>query len=170
MSDKKSFLDLAGLGKFKDKIIGLLDKKLSISNVTQSSAVTETGKMALDAVEKNASVSGTMANQIDTLNKSFASRYLGMQVNNCIMNGFVCKASFVSGECEVPLTNIGLAGCNMDDWYVVLIFGNIIINEKIEPVFTAYASENVKIKLTLPLSPSYNGTTWVNGIAIATRK
>ena len=95
---------------------------------------------------------------------------MGMQVSSSIMNGFVYEATFVGGSCEVPLVNIGLAGCNTDEWYVVLIFGNIIINEKIEPVFTAYTSENVKIKLTLPLSPSYNGTTWVNGIAIASRK
>ena len=150
--------------------LGATADKAGHVKLSSSSAVTDSTGLALPATEKNASLDGTMANQIAALNKSFASRYLGMQVSNCIMNGFVCEAAFVNGECEVPLVNIGLAGCNTDDWYVVLIFGNIIINEKIEPVFTAYASENVKIKLTLPLSPSYNGTPWVNGIAIATRK
>ena len=138
--------------------------------LSSSSAVTDSTGLALPVTEKNAALDGTLANKIDALNKSFASRYLGMQVSNCILNGFVCEATFTDGSCEMSLEKIGLAGCNTDDWYVLLVFGNIIINEKIEPVFWAYGNEKVKVKITLPLSTSYNGTAWINGLAIASHK
>ena len=46
-------------------------KVLTEKNISQSTAVTATGTYALDAVEKNASVEGTLANQIDKLNTNF---------------------------------------------------------------------------------------------------
>ena len=138
--------------------------------LSSSSAVTDSTGLALPATEKNASLEGTMAQQIAALNKSFASRYLGMQVNNCIMNGFMYEASFVNGECEAPLEKLGLAGCNTDDWYLLIIFGNNLIDGKLEQVSWGLGSENGKVKIILPLNPSYNGTVWINGLAIASHK
>lgn len=46
-------------------------KVLTEENISQSNAVTATGTYALDAVEKNASVEGTLANQIAELNTNF---------------------------------------------------------------------------------------------------
>lgn len=63
---KKFFSDLKNVaftGNYND-----LSNKPSIPSVSSSSAVTESGKYALDAREKNASVSGTLANQISELN------------------------------------------------------------------------------------------------------
>ena len=138
--------------------------------LSSSSAVTDSTGLALPATEKNASLVGTMANQIAALNKSFASRYLGMQVNNCIMNGFMYEASFVNGECEASLEKLGLASCNTDDWYLLIIFGNNLIDGKLEQVSWGLGSENGKVKIILPLNPSYNGTAWINGLAIASHK
>lgn len=71
--------------------------------ITNSSAITSTGLYSLDAVEKNASVSGTMANDIATIKsnynlatvgRSYQSEYV--EINQCFyIPGY--KVIFISG-------------------------------------------------------------------------
>ncbi len=52
------------------KAYDLANKAVPTANISQSSAITETGMYVLDAVEKNASVEGTMAHDIAELNSN----------------------------------------------------------------------------------------------------
>ena len=80
-------------------------KVLTEKNISQSTAVTATGTYALDAVEKNASVEGTLANQIDKLNTKIKYKYGllsgtvntqtivgypdGFSADNCVVAGII---------------------------------------------------------------------------------
>ena len=64
--DKSTLISAENLGHMDDGIKTLDDEKLNIDKITQSTAVNQDG-YALDAREKNASISGTMANQISKL-------------------------------------------------------------------------------------------------------
>ncbi|RHS29075.1 tail fiber domain-containing protein [Roseburia sp. AF12-17LB] len=64
--DKSTLISAENLGHMDDGIKALDDEKLNIDKITQSTAVNQDG-YALDAREKNASISGTMANQISKL-------------------------------------------------------------------------------------------------------
>lgn len=60
-----------------------VDTKITGTAISSSSAITTQGEYALDAREKNASVEGTLANQISTLNSnlnlpSFMSSFWGI--------------------------------------------------------------------------------------------
>lgn len=59
--------------------------------LSNSAAVTQTGQMALDAVEKNASVAGTLANQISQVNSNLpAASWGNVTVNtNVVSNGAI---------------------------------------------------------------------------------
>lgn len=48
--------------------------------LSNSAAVTQTGLMALDAVEKNAAVPGTLAHQVQQINSNLSDRFKGGQV------------------------------------------------------------------------------------------
>lgn len=41
-----------------------------VPNVTRSAAVTQEGQLALDAIEKNASIEGTLANELGKINSN----------------------------------------------------------------------------------------------------
>lgn len=56
-------------------------KTVTVSDITQSSAVTSTGQKTLDAIEKNASVKGTLANQIASVNGSLTG-FMGTIYSN----------------------------------------------------------------------------------------
>ena len=65
--------DISGCGA--DTVTGAI-KKLSerkIPNVTRSASVTQEGQLALDAVEKNAAVPGTMAYDLAQINSNLSS-------------------------------------------------------------------------------------------------
>lgn len=65
--DKSTLISAENLGHMDDGIKTLDNEKLNIDKITQSTAVNQDGYV-LDAREKNASISGTMANQISGLN------------------------------------------------------------------------------------------------------
>lgn len=52
-----------------------LDKKVNFTDITRSTAVNIAGKKALDAVEKNPSVEGTMAHDISQIYSNLQSRF-----------------------------------------------------------------------------------------------
>lgn len=65
--DKTTSVSAENLNHMDEGIKKLDTEKLNIDKITQSTAVNQDG-YALDAREKNASISGTMANQISELN------------------------------------------------------------------------------------------------------
>lgn len=65
--DKTTSVSAENLNHMDEGIKKLDTEKLNIDKITQSAAVNQDG-YALDAREKNASISGTMANQISELN------------------------------------------------------------------------------------------------------
>lgn len=65
--DKTTSISAENLNHMDEGIKKLDTEKLNIDKITQSTAVNQDG-YALDAREKNASISGTMANQISELN------------------------------------------------------------------------------------------------------
>ena len=70
--DKSTLISAENLNHMDDGIKKLDDEKLNIDKITQSTAVNQDG-YALDAREKNASISGTMANQISALNTNLVA-------------------------------------------------------------------------------------------------
>lgn len=77
---------LTELCSVEDELISHEDKKSSDTvaghvKLSDSSAITETGEYALDAVEKNASVEGSLANQISEINSSL--KYKTVDCDNC---------------------------------------------------------------------------------------
>lgn len=80
------------------KAYDLANVAVPTANISQSSAITETGTYVLDAVEKNASVEGTMAHDIAELNSNLAVKSTPNQItnvfesvskNSCFVSGFV---------------------------------------------------------------------------------
>lgn len=57
---------------------------ITVPNVSDSSSVTQTGTYALDAVEKNASVSGTLANAISQINSNLSGRMSFVQIGYAV--------------------------------------------------------------------------------------
>lgn len=53
--------------------VAFAQRVLNYSDVTRSAAVTVEGKKALDAVEKNAAIAGTLANQLQQVNSNLAN-------------------------------------------------------------------------------------------------
>ena len=52
-----------------------IGKKVYYTDITQSAAVNVAGKKALDAIEKNAAVEGTLANELSKINSNFGFMY-----------------------------------------------------------------------------------------------
>lgn len=57
--------------------------------LSNSAAVTQTGLMALDAIEKNASVTGTLANQISQVNSKLATAWADATTTDNVVDGAV---------------------------------------------------------------------------------
>lgn len=70
--DKTTSVSAENLNHMDEGIKKLDTEKLNIDKITQSAAVNQDG-YALDAREKNASISGTMANQISELNTNLTA-------------------------------------------------------------------------------------------------
>ena len=70
--DKTTSISAENLNHMDEGIKKLDTEKLNIDKITQSTAVNQDG-YALDAREKNASISGTMANQISELNTNLTN-------------------------------------------------------------------------------------------------
>lgn len=65
--------DKAATSASVKKAYDLANEAVPTANISQSSAITETGMHVLDAVEKNASVEGTLAHDIAELNSNLAT-------------------------------------------------------------------------------------------------
>ena len=58
-----------------------LDKKMNFTDITQSTAVNIAGKKALDAIEKNPSVNGTLAHDISQINSDIIEKLDNLEEN-----------------------------------------------------------------------------------------
>lgn len=106
--DKTTSVSAENLNHMDEGIKKLDTEKLNIDKITQSTAVNQDG-YALDAREKNASISGTMANQISELNTNLknavvvktytkrlelaANEYFATKVTAPSVEGYKCIAS-----------------------------------------------------------------------------
>lgn len=63
--------DISALGSVTEAIATISGNVGNMKGISSSAAITTEGEYALDAREKNASVEGTLANQIDVLNSNF---------------------------------------------------------------------------------------------------
>lgn len=166
------------LGKIAKAIIDFIAHKtlkatasvLGHVKISNSAAITTEGEYALDAVEKNASVEGTLAYQIAQQNNNLTGRYLGLKVKTSIIQAFVIPASFLTGEATVSLTSIGLPECTTDDYNICIIFNNHVVNGNL--VFLGYkiSTNNKELIFQMPLNMDYSGEIWVTGIAVASHK
>lgn len=116
------------LGKLAAAVKLLLTHKVQQATATilghvklsDSAAITEKGVYALDAVEKNASVSGTMANKIDRLNSSLTWKTLESPETKSTQNDAI-------KSCKRLKIVVGVMGA---DWtFTPLIFDNDGIND-----------------------------------------
>lgn len=95
--------DKAATSASVKKAYDLANKAVPTANISQSSAITETGTYVLDAVEKNASVEGTIAHDIAELNsnlnnKANTSTVTALQtsvntINSKLVAGYVGKSA-----------------------------------------------------------------------------
>ncbi len=91
------------------------ERMLNFADVTNSTAVNITGKKALDAIEKNPSVAGTLANQLSQVNSN-----IGIHIKWCgLPNGNDANNAVNMG---VYLTNTSTASCG--DWGIILTLTN----------------------------------------------
>lgn len=101
-----------------------------VPNVTRSAAVTQEGQLALDAIEKNASIEGTLANELGKINSN-----LNTKVDQGIFKNVVCKKYgskdiaiwFYTSDLEVDALRLYSGGINVshstnggETWTVVL--------------------------------------------------
>lgn len=63
-----------------------------VPNVTRSAAVTQEGQLALDAIEKNASIEGTLANELGKINSKLTPQPFNITLNpdHCSKSYSVC--------------------------------------------------------------------------------
>ena len=90
-----------------------VDTKITGTAISSSSAITTQGEYALDAREKNASIEGTLANQIDALNSNLSGEELDNSTivlpNDVTLNSAYIKriGSLVIGKISVKFTPDG---------------------------------------------------------------
>lgn len=104
-----------------------------VPTISNSAAVTQTGQMALDAVEKNAAVRGTLAHQVQQINSNLTDRvsctysasYIEPRTLNIVAYGKFCRVSI-----DATITNdttgwrtiiSGLPQIRENQYYKVLI-------------------------------------------------
>lgn len=92
--DKTTSISAENLNHMDEGIKKLDTEKLNIDKITQSTAVNQDG-YALDAREKNASISGTMANQISELNTNI----------KCISKKAPTNQRYLTADSGVYVTN-----------------------------------------------------------------
>lgn len=85
-------------------------KKVNFTDISQSAAVTVAGQKALDAIEKNASIEGTLANELGKINSNFINftqKYFDGYVGNTfsLVPGMseILIYVFVGGNSEICL-------------------------------------------------------------------
>lgn len=64
-------------------------KTLTVGDISQSEAVTLTGRKVLDAVEKNAAVPGTLAHQISQANSKLAAAWADATTTDNVVDGVI---------------------------------------------------------------------------------
>lgn len=72
--------DISDLGSVTQAIATLSGNVGNMKGISSSAAITTEGEYALDAREKNASVEGTLANQLDVLNSNFNKCFLDTRI------------------------------------------------------------------------------------------
>lgn len=82
--------------------------------VTDSSAVTDSTGLALAATEKNASIEGTLAHQIDVINSNLRSAKIGTNV----FNGSVIVPANQANDVEIPFLQ-NIYSSDMTDFLIV---------------------------------------------------
>ena len=139
--------------------------------LNNSSAITTAGEYALDVVEKNASIPGTMANQIAHLNTDLKTRYLGVSIKDTvIINAFCNIFAFTNGKsADNELSAIYMSGCNFDEYNIAIVFSNHSMNNESSVISYEKGSTNHAITFTTPLDITFSGSIWITGIAVASR-
>ncbi len=86
-----------------------------VPTISNSAAVTQTGQMALDAVEKNAAVPGTLANQISQANSNIGIhlKWIGICPNNNADNAISMGVYATNPTTE-----------SVGDWGILIVFTN----------------------------------------------
>lgn len=113
--------DISALGSVTQAIATLNGNVGSMKGISSSAAITTQGQYALDAREKNASVDGTLANEINKLNSNFEKCFLNTGIS-------------ISDETDIKSCDdapIGISYCDkkvvnapFTFWATVLTVGN----------------------------------------------
>lgn len=107
-----------------------------VPNVTRSAAVTQEGQLALDAIEKNASIEGTLANELGKINSKLNdANYYQTVIGTTDANGMIYVNNIITGYLPFAVAvhtlgwiETGLVSCvNADDKN--MMFGVVIRDE-----------------------------------------
>lgn len=133
--------DISALGSVTQAIATLNGNVGNMKGISSSSAITVQGQYALDAREKNASVEGTLANQISTLNSNLGSKLNGFNNDLVIYDANDFKTNgciFFNKTCSnIPHENA--------DWIIACITtGSFSI--QIAQSYWAYGSVSVYVR------------------------
>lgn len=80
------------------------------------------------------------------------------------------SATFLTGEATVSLTSIGLPECTTDDYNILIIFSNHVVNGNLVFLGQKISTNNKELIFQMPLNMDYSGEIWVTGIAVASHK
>lgn len=92
-----------------------LDKKVNFTDISRSTAVNVAGKKALDAIEKNASVDGTLAHDISQIYSKIGIplKWIGEPPGNSANNAINMGVYGTTPSSEIT-----------DNWGVLIVFTN----------------------------------------------
>lgn len=135
----------------KHKVQQATDTILGHVKLSDSAAITEKGVYALDAVEKNASVSGTMANKIDALNSSLENNF-NMARDVPLASGAIVKPCRTS-ETLTLLDDVNRLACKLSNVQNVMSLIFSVNTEKFPMVASTGHGRVVDIYVDYTASP-----------------
>lgn len=138
--------DISALGSVTEAIATLSGNVGNMKGISSSAAITTEGEYALDAREKNASVEGTLANQLDVLNSNFDTKADKDQISNPNLLDNAWFTINSRGQSEY----IGSGKYTLDRWFV--------------------ESSGSTIKLVTDESTNETYLSWVTTVAAATHR
>ena len=111
--------DISTLGTVTQAISTIKGNIGDMKGISSSAAITTQGQYALDAREKNASVDGTLANQISTLNSN-------LDANIFDISAKLLVKSDSSYHDFITFSNITIPDIPTDGWYKYLIISDTL--------------------------------------------
>lgn len=145
------------LGKIKKAVSTLIEhiiKKASLSvlghvKLSDSSAVTNSEGLALPATEKNASIKGTLANQIDVLNTNLCNMRIIGYANSTAVNAYASSAALVRDVVfNSPVSDIN---------YIILPVLESTLGGQIMISITNKTTSGFRIRVDAPTGTFKNG-------------